>query len=564
MNTPIQLLDLVARDKLERILHVFTQATGVASIIANVEGHPLTRPHNFTPFCLDYCRSTEKGRGKCHESDRHGGLESARSRKTYIYTCLSGGLIDCAAPVIVEGYHLATILAGQVCEEPIAEEAALERARAIGITDLDGYLQALARVPLMTRERLLAVVNLMSEITQTISELALQKHLLHKHSQQYLSRLINSVSDCILSTNADGRITMVNQAGIMMFGLERERLLGESIGLLFMEDDAGSPCCTIPVLRSGLNQRGELTAISSAGQTFPVQVSFSSIDEPGQHEAGHVWVIRDISEEKRLERMKEDLVGMLTHDLRNPILSLQKVLQLTINDTLGPLNLKQKDVMELALATCHQLAGMVNDILDIYRNESGRFVLHRTPVQLDRIILDSFSQLDLFAKEKRITLEFSPRSLPLVVLADEKRLRRVLVNLLENAIKYSLEEGLIRVEVDRIDGEGPAWEPSQDRRLRPDRFRMVRDNLLLTFTDQGIGIPSEYQQAIFDKYFTIKSDHESRREGVGLGLAFCKQVVEAHGGTIWVESPIQSDGSGRPRGCRFYLTLPDNLTGSAG
>jgi len=86
----------------------------------------------------------------------------------------------------------------------------------------------------------------------------------------------------------------------------------------------------------------------------------------------------------------------------------------------------------------------------------------------------------------------------------------------------------------------------------------------LTFTDQGIGIPSEYQQAIFDKYFTIKSDHESRREGVGLGLAFCKQVVEAHGGTIWVESPIQSDGSGRPRGCRFYLTLPDNLTGSAG
>ncbi|MBU1183578.1 MAG: PocR ligand-binding domain-containing protein [Proteobacteria bacterium] len=177
MSSPIQLqlLDLVNKEKLERILRVFTEVTGVASIIANVDGHPITKPHNFTPFCLNFCRSTDRGKSKCHESDRHGGLESARSRKPYIYNCLNAGLIDCAAPVIVAGYHLATILAGQVLEEPIAAEAAIERAKAIEITDIDDYLQTLEKVPLMTRERLLAVVNLMSEITQTISELALQK-----------------------------------------------------------------------------------------------------------------------------------------------------------------------------------------------------------------------------------------------------------------------------------------------------------------------------------------------------------------------------------------------------
>lgn len=559
MISPIQLLDLVSREKLERILRVFTEATGVASIMANVEGYPITTPQNFTSFCLQYCRSTEKGREQCQASDRHGGLESARSRKPYIYTCLNGGLIDCAAPVIVEGYHLATILAGQICEEPIAEEAALARARAIGITDLDGYLQALTKVPLMTRERLLAMVNLMSEITQTISELALQKYLLYKHSQQYLSRLINSVSDCILSTNADGRITIVNQSGAAMFGYEGERLLGESIDMLFAEHEARIPHWRTPDSRSTFNQRGELTAISSEGQTFPVQVSYSSIHEPGQQHAGQVWVIRDISEEKRVERMKEDLVGMLTHDLRNPILSLQKVLQLIFNDTLGPLNLKQKNVMELALATCQQLAGMVNDILDIYRNESGQFVLHRTPVELARIIPESFSQLDLFAKEKRITLEFSSPSLPLKVFGDEKRLRRVLVNLLENAIKYSLEEGLIRVEASMLNGERGEPELPETLGSGPTPLKAGRDTLLLTFTDHGIGIPAEYHQAVFDKYFTIKTDHESRREGVGLGLAFCKQVIEAHGGTIWVESPILRDSNGRPRGCRFCLTLPDNL-----
>jgi len=84
MISPIQLLDLVSRAKLERILRVFTQATGVASIMANVEGRPITAPHNFTPFCLDFCRSTEKGRAKYHESDRHGGLESASPTSTVI------------------------------------------------------------------------------------------------------------------------------------------------------------------------------------------------------------------------------------------------------------------------------------------------------------------------------------------------------------------------------------------------------------------------------------------------------------------------------------------------
>ena len=558
----LQLLDLVNKEKLERILRVFTEVTGVASIIANVNGHPITKPLNFTPFCLNFCRSTDRGKRKCHESDRHGGLESARSRKPYIYNCLNAGLIDCAAPVIVAGYHLATILAGQVLEEPIAAEAAIERAKAIGIKDREDYLQALEKVPLMTRERLLAVVNLMSEITQTISELALQKDQLHKHSQHYLSRLINSVSDCILSTNADGRITIVNQAGVKMFGYETVQLIGESIRKLFAEDDSKIPQWKNPDSRLSFNQRGELTAISSEGQTFPVQVSFSAIGDAGQQNTGYVWVIRDISEEKRLERMKEDVVNMITHDMRNPIISLQNVLQLIVNGTVGRLNLKQKNVMELALATCHQLSGMVSDILDIYRNESGQFVLHWTPVSIDQIILESFSQLDLFAKEKRISMQFETPSLPLKLLGDQKRLRRALVNLLENAIKYSPEDGVVQVEAEMRDR---GWEqPGKFETIPPDlaSVKAEQDCLMLTFTDHGIGIPAEYRQCIFDKYFIIKSESESRREGIGLGLAFCKQVIEAHGGNIWVESPVLSDAAGHRRGCCFYVTLPVNFAES--
>ncbi len=548
----LQLLDLVNKEKLERILRVFTEVTGVASIIANVDGHPITKPHNFTPFCFNYCRSTDKGRCKCEESDRHGGLESARTRKTYIYNCLNSGLIDCAAPVIVEGYHLATILAGQVLEEPIVTETAVERAEAIGIRDIKGYLQALGKVPLMTRERLLAIVNLMTEITQTVSELALQKYLLHKHSQHYLSRLINSVSECILSTNADGRITIVNQAGARMFGYEIDKLIGESVLILFAEDDSKIPQWRNP----DSNQRGELTAICSGGQSFPVQISCSAINDAGQQNNGYVWVIRDISEEKKSERMKADLVDMITHDMRNPILSMQKVLQLIVTGTIGPLNVQQKNVMELALATCHQLSGMVSDILDIYRNENGQFVLHRTPIHIDQIVSESFNQLDIYAKEKRISMLFEPPPLPLEVMGDKKRLRRALVNLLENAIKYSPEDSVVEIEAKIPNGD---WiEPAAAGSASPDPSSLKTgiDHLMLMITDHGIGIPSEYHECIFDKYFTIGSDSESRREGIGLGLAFCKQVVEAHGGNIWVESPVLNDASDHRQGCRFYLTLP--------
>lgn len=557
MSRPIQLqlFDLVDREKLERILQVFTEVSGVASIIANVDGHPITRPHNFTPFCHHFCRSTDQGRAKCQESDRHGGLESTQSRKPFIYNCLNSGLIDCAAPVIVEGYHLATILAGQVLEGPLVAEVAVERAKAIGIEDISGYLEELAKVPLMTRDRLLTIVNLMSEITQTISELALQKYLLHKHSQHYLSKLINSVSDCILSTNDGNRITVVNQAGGRMFGYEVEQLIGESIQTLFADHDSTLARWWSTGPKPSFNRRMEMTAICADAQTFPVQVSLSAINNSNEQNAGHVWVIRDISEEKKLERMKEDLVGMITHDMRNPILSVQRVLQLVVDGTLGPLDLKQKSVMELALATCHQLFGMVSDILDIYRNESGQFVLHRTPVSIEQIIQDSVSQLDLFAKEKHISIQFELP--PWRVLGDQKRLQRTLVNLLENAIKYSPEDGIVQVEARMLNGDEKQAFGSGTAPQVPALPQAEQGCLLLTFTDKGIGIPAEYHQCIFDKYFT-RSGNESRREGVGLGLAFCKQVVEAHGGHIWVESPILTDAVGFQRGCRFYLSLPVN------
>ena len=178
-----------------------------------------------------------------------------------------------------------------------------------------------------------------------------------------------------------------------------------------------------------------------------MQVSFSALHDEHERKAGYVGVIRDISEEKKLERMKEDLIGMITHDLRNPVLSLERALQIVVGGTLGSLSADQKNVLELALLTSHQLYGMVSDILDIYRNENGKFILRYTEMAIQRVVEESVKQVESLTREKRITIKVEAPSAPLEVSADEGRIRRTCINLLDNAIKYSPEGGNIYIRI---------------------------------------------------------------------------------------------------------------------
>ena len=556
MNRSIHLLDLISKEKLDRFLQVFTEVTGVASTIADVEGQPITELHNFTTFCLNYCRSRNEGRRRCHESDRFGGREAVRLKKPFIYNCLNAGLVDSAAPVIVAGHHLASMFCGQVLEEPFEAKVAVQRARAIGTSDIEGCLKEMEKIPLMSRERLLSIVNLMEVIIQTVSELALQKYFLHKHSKHYLNRLINSVSDCIISTDADGTISLINEAGTKIFGYEMEEVIGQSIQIFF--SDAASRKNCQKKLESGLNHNwhAELAAIKGDGHIFPVQISLSGINDENGKNVGNVGVIRDISEEKKVERMKEDLIGMVTHDMRNPVLSLQKAIQLMVDGSLGSITPTQMEVMHLALATSHQLFGMTNDLLDIYRDESGQFLLYQSMVDMSQIIQESINQLTFFAKDRQVSILFDLSPSPLKLRGDQNRLMRTCVNLLDNAIRFSPEGGTIRIASIQVNGNIAqavgAPIPYPDSR----RIQAGQQHILTTVSDQGLGIPLKYQQAIFDKFFTIKSKDLEGRKGVGLGLAFCKQAIEAHGGSIWVESPLTSGEAGRHQGCRFYFILP--------
>lgn len=556
MNRPIHLLDLIDNTKLEDFLDSFTEVTGVAAIIADSSGQPITKAHNFSVLCEHFCRSSESGRQKCWESDSFGGRQSAKLKKRFIYQCLNAKLIDSAYPIIVDGYHLGTALCGQVLFEPIEQQSASRRAAQIGVKDVDGYFSALKEIPIMAPNRFESIVSHMQVVTQTISELALQKYLSNLRSRQYLNKLINSVSDGIISTNDDAIISIVNDGCARMFNCEKKKLIGHSFYSLFLDAASVKTCQKQMGFHDQQNGRVVLTAVDAKNKPFPVQMSISRFRSDERKNSGYVAVLRDISEEKKTEQMKEDLIGMLTHDMGNPVLSIQKAIQMMVDGTLGRLNRNQMEIMNLALGTSHQLLGMVTDFLDIYRNENGMFLLRKMPTDLVQIVEEGINHLRIFALDKQVSITTRLPADPIFLGGDRNRLVRAFSNLIDNAIRFSPSGGNISVVLSShhkatMDPDGQVSNQAIFRKVGPDH-----DYVLTTITDQGPGIPKEYQKRIFEKFFAIKPKKNNSRKGLGLGLAFCKLVIEAHVGSIWVTSPAE-DPTGTPSpGSRFSILLP--------
>ncbi len=375
-------------------------------------------------------------------------------------------------------------------------------------------------------------------------------------SEENFRTIINSVSDCIVSAGTDGTISMINKAGINMFGYEAKDIINRNIDILFLDSQTKEK--ELETFKSGLigNWRAELLALTADNAIFPAQISLSGIKGANGENIGSVGVIRDISEEREVRRMKEDLVGMITHDMVNPILSLQRAIQFMLEGSLGQTNAAQMDLLQLALATTHQLFGMALNLLDIYRNESGKFQLNPSKIDLHQIIQESIRQLRLFAKDKNIAIAFEPSLLPMEIHGDQIRLMRTCVNLIDNAIRFSPEGGTIQVSSCMVgQSNGQAIQTTIPSHISA-KLLTGLPYILTSVSDQGPGVPQNDQESIFDKFFTTKRKGETRRKGVGLGLAFCKLAIEAHQGEIWVNSPVDSDKKQIGGGCQFCFLVP--------
>lgn len=236
----------------------------------------------------------------------------------------------------------------------------------------------------------------------------------------------------------------------------------------------------------------------------------------------------------KLEEGRKHLLRFLaiaSHDLKAPLSAVQSYLQLMIGGFVGEMAERQKHMVERSSQRITELLELISDLLDISRIEGGQIIREMEEVSLPQVVEGSMENVRALANEKRINLDVEmPSSLP-KLRASGVRLQQVITNLLTNAIKFTSENGEIKLRVAEQEG-----------------------NIRLEVMDTGVGIPAEDLPNIFNDFYR-SSDKE--KAGTGLGLSIAKRIVEAHGGKIWAESPNPEDE--RARGSKLTFTLPKNL-----
>lgn len=337
------------------------------------------------------------------------------------------------------------------------------------------------------------------------------------------SAILSGAADIICSLDAERRFTQANPAAFKQWGYEIDDLMGRRIDQIVDEDEANS---TIEQLNNIVETKGSgsftnrISTKSGNYRDCEWSVVWSS------DEKSLMCVVHDITERKQIDQMKRDFVAMVSHDLRTPLTSIQMVHSLLSAGVYGELSEDGMESVNGAQECCDRLIGLVNDLLDLERMESGRMDLNLNSVNLSEIIKPAVAMVAATLKQKNMTLSLETEN-DLTVVADTERMIQVLLNLVSNAIKFSPTDSKLTISTSR-------------------------DNKFATVSviDQGRGIPENLQLSVFERFKQVDKSDSKDRKGSGLGLAICKAIVELHGGTIGVESGKKSCGS------TFYFSLP--------
>jgi len=342
--------------------------------------------------------------------------------------------------------------------------------------------------------------------------------------------ILESVGDGIYGIDLDGRLTFINEAGARLLGYGAEELTGREIHEVIHHSHAdGTPYsrATSPILQ-GMRRREAVRMRDEVfwrhdGTKIPVEYIANPLVEDGQL-AGMVVAFQDVSERRRLDRMKDEFISTVSHELRTPLTSLRASLGLVSSGTLEKRPEKQRQMIEMAIGNCDRLIRLVNDILDFEKMERGRLPLTHTVVEAVDLLRRAADVAHSMATAVHIS--FQVKAGPALVFADPERILQVLSELVTNAIKFSPPNTMIRLSTQ------PAAE----------------DEVCFVVEDQGRGIAPEKLDHIFDRFQQGDASDSRALGGTGLGLALCRSIVEQHGGRIWAES---TPG----KGSRFLFTL---------
>ncbi|WP_243372797.1 response regulator [Geotalea sp. SG265] len=409
----------------------------------------------------------------------------------------------------------------------------------------NGALDYIAK-PFSTEDVLQKVERAIQLNKAKTDNIRLQQQL--DEERQKMEAVLQGMADLLLAVDPEGRISTVNLKAEQVLGLSRNQLLGMPVEKALRADIDVDAIPSRMVLKTGRPCLDVYYTILADTARIPVSSSASPLLNASGQLTGSVEIIRDISALKALEQEKEDFVSMLSHDLKAPITAVVGSVDLVREGRLGPVNEEQREYLESSMESCAEMVEMIDTLLGVHKFEAGKMLMHfneEMPAQLIRRTMTRFltvarrAQLKLFAT--------IPEQLPLIS-ADRATFSRLLGNLISNALKFTPEGGEIEISIAAVN------DPETLRERIPARYGGEKTSLdkpmvQITVRDTGEGIAADSLEDIFDRFVQARNRRQGKSSGTGLGLTFCRKVMDVHHGYIWAESEVG-------KGSRFIMLFP--------
>ncbi|MGC9520951.1 MAG: ATP-binding protein [Anaerolineae bacterium] len=408
---------------------------------------------------------------------------------------------------------------------------------------LDFQTRAILAIPMTVRGETLAVLELINPAPGTdievLDEIATALALLAApaienvrlferayQAETRYERLFELNPDPIIIIGTTGRIREVNRAACASLGVCPENLSTLGLGRL------GLDAASFPVRSREAREHGVAMWEFELAETGRIlEARLAHLHDYPAEEGAYLWIGHDITDRVHLERTRQELVNMVVHDLRVPLGNILNSLDLVLTAWREQdITLPIEQVLEIGLRSAHRMEELINDILDSARPQASEQTLMVAEIDVGELVEEAVEALMPSARRRGQSLDVSIEPELPRLEGDLDLLRRVLTNLVGNAVKYTQEGGEIRVSVT----------------VDEDHFRF-------SVADNGPGIPLAQQAHIFELFFRGNVPHT---KGAGIGLAFCKLAVEAHGGRIWLESAVG-------KGSTFTFTIPRTLPSDA-
>lgn len=370
--------------------------------------------------------------------------------------------------------------------------------------------------------------NISANDAQLVSSTTLQSAV---EAYAQADALFSSIGDGAIATDEFGRVTKINHVALDILGIEEKEVMGKwfpRIFKAFHEDGTSISLIDRPITRAFLTGKPiseRMLYQLKDGSLLPVYCSVAPLVLGGRP-IGAVELFRDITTEYEIDRMKSDFISLASHQLRTPLSAIKTYSHMLLDGFMGTVSPEQRKALRTIVGASNRMNELISTLLNVSRIESGNMIVSPKKINLGHLTEEVFKELALLAETKHITIQYKPPTSPLIIKADNLIVKEVLINLVSNAIKYTPDGGQVTV-----------------------KLKKNIKTVLVSVTDNGMGIPKSAQGQIFSKFYRAQNVVRQETSGTGLGLYLVKGLVETLGGKIWFDS-VEHQGSS------FFVRLP--------